>query len=311
MPTPRTVFIVNPHAGNGSTGRNWPEIERLSKAHLGDFSTNFTQGPLEAETFAARAVADGSRLVVCIGGDGTFNEVVNGVMAGAKHGPSDISIGFIPDGTGCDFVKTAAIPKNIPAAVDIIAADHGYVMDLGRLSYCDHNGQKKHRYFHNIASFGVAGEVDERVNQTPQTFGPFVSFLWATLAAILRYGTKTVTLQIDDGPARELKIWNVAVANGRFQGAGMLVAPDASISDGRFNVTLIGDLSLRQVFLNLHNLYNGNIYAVPKVEHCTAKTVTVTSDERVLLDVDGEQPGILPAQFDIVPGAIRLLAPPA
>ncbi len=302
------AFIVNPHAGNDSVGSNWSMISTLAKRHLGEFKTYTTTGPGDAVSLTKRAVSEGAGLIVCVGGDGTFNEVINGLMELEKAVRLETVLGFVPDGTGCDFVKTLPIPVDIGKAISLIASGSSRLIDVGRIVFMDHGGLKSTRYFHNIASMGLGGEVDRRVNNTTKRFGPFISFIWATLCSIMLDGKKKINLQTDQGLDIEINAWNVAVANGRYHGGGMLVAPDAFIDDGIFDVTVIGDLSILEVFLNLHMLYNGRIKEVKKITTFKVKKIKAVSEQRVLLDVDGEQPGMLPAAVNILPKALRVIS---
>jgi YegS/Rv2252/BmrU family lipid kinase len=279
----------------------------MARDRLGPFGEYLTSAPGEATRLTRQALFAGAEQVVCVGGDGTLNEVVNGFMG--EDGPirPGAMLGLIPRGTGCDFAKSVCIPKALTSALDLINDAHVHPIDLGKLKYKDHHGQTSVRFFHNITSFGMGGEVDERVNRTTKVFGGFISFLWATLIAILSYETKRVRLKMDDGLEQSVMIWQVVVANGQYQGGGMLVAPHAQVDDSLFHVTVIGDLSLPQVFWNLPNLYNGKILQVKKVSAFEVKKLEAESDQRVLLDVDGEQPGELPIVIEIVPGALPLI----
>jgi YegS/Rv2252/BmrU family lipid kinase len=301
------AFIVNPRAGNGSTGLKWPAIKARASNRLGRFKSYVTTGAGEAKHFTEKAITGGARLVVCVGGDGTLNEVVNGFMEIGESDRSGLSIGYVPGGTGCDFIKTVSIPKDMEKAIDLIAAGTVSCIDLGRLFFKDLDGRDCRRYFLNITSFGLGGEVDQRVNKTTKAFGPFISFIWATLISILLYGKKKIKFKVDQSFEQELIIWNVVVANGQYHGGGMWVAPDASVDDGLFDITAIGDLSLPEVFLNLPKLYNGKIKDIDKVITLTGEKIEALSDQRVLLDVDGEQPGMLPVVIDIVPGALNII----
>jgi diacylglycerol kinase family enzyme len=162
-------------------------------------------------------------------------------------------------------------------------------------------------YFHNIASLGLGGEIAQRVNRHSKALGPFVSFLRATLISIFLCGKKRIRMRIDNSSEREFTIWNVAVANGRYHGGGMHVSPAASVCDGLLNITVIGDLSISEIFSNLPRLYNGRIYDIDKVIGLTGKKIEAWSDQQVLLDVDGEQFGTLPMVIDIVPAALRMI----
>jgi diacylglycerol kinase (ATP) len=307
MASRKTVFIVNPNAAMGATRRRWPQIRALARDRLGPFQALVTTGPGDATRLTHRALLKGAELVVCVGGDGTLNEVVNGFMG--EDGPlrPEAMLGFIPRGTGCDFIKTVPIPRELSRALDVIAGSHILPIDLGRLMYRDHDGRPSFRYFHNITSFGLGGEVDERVNRTSKVFGGFISFIWATLISILIYDKKRIHLKVDGGFNQTVVSWNVAVANGQYHGGGMWVAPNARVDDGVFHVTVIGDFTLPAVFWNLPKLYNGKLLLHEKVRTLVGKRIEASSEQRVLLDVDGEQPGQLPATIEMVPRALRLI----
>jgi YegS/Rv2252/BmrU family lipid kinase len=303
----RIAFIVNPNAAMGATGKRWPHIESLAKDRLGPFEAHLTTGQGDAIDLARKALFEGAEQIVCVGGDGTLNEVVNGFMG--EDGPirPGAALAYIPRGTGCDFIKTVPIPKDLDRAMDLILESHARPIDLGQLRYRDHRGEPALRYFHNITSFGLGGEVDERVNRTTKAFGGFVSFIWATLISILIYDKKRIRLKMDNGLQQTFSSWNVVVANGQYQGGGMWVAPDARVDDGTFHVTVIGDLSLPEVFWHLPKLYNGKLLEVGKVSAFEAKKVEADSDQQVLLDVDGEPLGALPVVIEIVPNALPLV----
>jgi len=304
----RIAFVVNPNAAMGATGREWPRIKALARDRLGSFQSHLTSGPEDATMFTRLALLRGAEMIVCVGGDGTLNEVVNGFMA--EDGPirPEALLGLIPRGTGCDFIKTVPIPRDLDMALDLINSSNARLIDLGRIKYSDHHGRYSYRYFHNIASFGLGGEVDKRVNRTTKLFGGFISFIWATLISILIYNKKPIHLKVDNGFDQRVVSWNVVVANGQYHGGGMWVAPGASVDDGLFQVTIVGDLTLAEVFRHLPKLYNGKLFQLEKVNTLVGKRVEASSDQRVLLDVDGEQPGQLPAVIDMVPGSLLLIS---
>lgn len=304
-----TVFIVNPHAGHGSTGAKWPMIKALARDRIGNFTSYITTRAGDARRFTRDAMASGTMLIVCVGGDGTLNEVVNGIMTHDGPEGSDVLLGFVPNGTGCDFIRTVSIPGDIEKAINLIAEKPVRKIDAGRITFSNPNGDDGYYFFHNIASFGLGGEVAQRVNMTTKAFGPFISFIWATLISLFFYGKKKVRVIVDGEFDQEHDVWNIAVANGQYHGGGMWVAPDASIDDGLFNVTIIGDLTLSEAFMNLPKLYSGKITEIDKVITLTGKRVEALSDQRVLLEVDGEQPGILPIVVDMIPHALNMIVP--
>ena len=302
------AFIVNPHAAVGAVGKEWPRIEKRSRERLGSFRTYLTRGQEDATHLTRNALGEGCEIIICVGGDGTFNEVVNGFMEGEGTIHPDAAVAYIPRGTGCDFIKTVPLPKDLEKALDLIENGERVSMDLGRIEFQNNRGKTAYRYFHNVASFGLGGEVDERVNRTTKVFGGFFSFMWATLITVLLYHRKRIRLTMDNGFDQMVTALNVAVANGQYHGGGMWVSPEARVNDGKFHVTVIGDFSLPEVLWHFPKLYNGKLMGLHKVSSFTATKVEAQSEERVLLDVDGEQPGRLPLTIEMVPGALNLIA---
>lgn len=305
-----TAFIVNPNAGSGLAARHWPEIRRVIRRLAVRQETWFTKGPGDAVSLVRQTTRKGFRRVVCVGGDGTLNEVVNGFMREDPDWRRTSSLGYIPCGTGCDFAKTFSLPRN-PVDATAVATSSGrcQAIDIGHVAFRGSEGEARHAYFHNVVSFGLGGEVDERVNRSSKALGGFLSFMLAALTSTLLYRKKRVRLRVDEGPPFEVSAWNVVVANGQYHGGGMWIAPGAVPNDGRFHVTVIGDFSLPEVFLHLPKLYNGRLPALRKVQCFSGKRIEACSSQRVLLDMDGEQPGRLPVAIDLIPDAVRLVLP--
>ena len=230
-------------------------------------------------------------------------------MDGTRPLRGGAAVGFVPFGTGCDFRKTLGIPRQIRGALDVLAARRESLIDLGRLTYRDPEGRTSVRYFHNVTSFGLGGEVDERVNRANKALGGFFTFLKATLISLVVYNKKTIRLKIDGIFDEPVRVWNIAVANGQYHGGGMWIAPQARVQDGLFNVTIVGDLTLPEVCYHFPKLYSGRIGEIKKVRMLRGRCIEACSDQRVLLDVDGEQPGMLPVRIDMVPRAVRFIVP--
>jgi diacylglycerol kinase family enzyme len=218
-------------------------------------------------------------------------------------------------GTGGDLRKTLTIPKNIARAARIVREGRPRPMDVGKLEYVTRQGQADVRMFANVASFGISGVVDRLVNESSKRLGA-VSFLMATLRANLRYTNQRVRLVFDGNPgdAAEMTINTVAVANGRYFGGGMLIAPHAEVDDGYFDVIALGDLTMKDMLLSGRRVYTGTHLSLDKVSHRRARVVRAEplhghGGGEVELDVDGETPGILPATFTLLPGAISVMVP--
>ncbi len=307
---PGTVVVVNPHSAGGKTEKRWPQLREIIHEAYGPFESKFTDAPGSATLLTREALKAGADLVVAMGGDGTINEVVNGFFDGTRAVAPAASFGVLPAGTGGDFIKSLGTSKEVRTAAQQLKLATPRAIDVGRLTFVGHDGATQTRHFINIASFGISGVVDRYVNESSKTFGGTVSFAVATLKAGVKYKNATVRLVLDGGPAREGKIYNVAVANGRYFGGGMKVAPDASLDDGLFDVITMGDFGFADLLLRGLDIYSGKHVTNPKVTVHRARKVEATPEDgvEVLLDVDGEQPGRLPATFELIAGGLRVRA---
>jgi diacylglycerol kinase (ATP) len=312
---PRTTVIVNPKSQGGRLGKRWVEIaDTIARAF--PFDEAVTKGPGDATTLTADALRGGAERIVAIGGDGTVNEVVNGFFDGAgKPIAPEATFGLIPFGTGGDFRRTFRLPTEIAEAAAVIAANHRRKIDVGRLSFVTLAGEKTSRMFANIASFGVSGVVDRMVNESGKKLGR-LSFMLATARAAWSYKNQRVTMTFDgDAKSRvEATINTVAIANGRFFGGGMKVAPDAIPDDGLFDVVALGDFGFGDVLTSGRRLYKGTHLSMDKVTTRRARVVEaepIDPGAVVELDVDGEPPGRLPARFELLPAALWFVVPGA
>jgi diacylglycerol kinase (ATP) len=254
----------------------------------------------------AQAAADGAEQVVAVGGDGTLNEIANGLLALPERDRPELAV--IPFGTGMDFARSHEIPRKLDAAVDVALAGRTATIDAGRVRYTAWDGGEAESFFANIASAGMSGAVARQANQTSKALGGRVSFF----AALVRVfaGWRNTELEIDaGGEKRAGKLTNLIVANGRYQGGGMLMAPEAAVDDGLFDILVIGDITKRDFVLNVGKIYRGTHLSHPKIELLKSAAVSVDGAVPVPLELDGEQPGTTPARFDVVPGALRLRVP--
>ena len=304
-----TVVIVNPNSAGGQTRRRWPRIEASIRDAMGEFRHLFTERPGHATELARGALRDGADLVVAMGGDGTLNEVVNGFFDGDTVVRPGAAFGVLPAGTGGDFPKTINWPIHLGDAAKALAAARPRPIDVGRLEYLDHDGTTKVRHFINVTSFGIGGLVDRYVNASSKSLGGKASFFLSTVRASLAYKNARIRISLDDKPAEERTIYSVAVANGRFFGGGMKIAPDAATDDGMFDVVTIGNVGIGTMLLHSSKIYDGSHVKLPFVTVERARSVYAECEngEEVLLDVDGEQPGRLPARFQILPAALHVM----
>jgi YegS/Rv2252/BmrU family lipid kinase len=303
----RPFLIVNPASGAGRTGRHFDRIARAVRATVGEFECAFTRAPGDGARLATDAVRAGGELVVAVGGDGTASEVVDGMAAAPAREQAPV-FGFIPRGTGGDLRRTLGMPEDLDAAARSLAGDRERICDLGRLDYVDHSGTRRVRHFANVAGCGIAGVVSTDVNRGLKLGSGKLSFMLASAKALLRWTDQRVRWRVDGGPWTEEPITSLSVCNGRFFGGGMLVAPDARPDDGLFDVVVWKGLGLTDFVLRRRKLYDGSHVELVNTRVVRARSVDVepVDDARVLLDVDGEAPGMLPARFSILPGALRV-----
>ena len=300
----KRVFLVNPASDNGATGKRWPELARRAAVRGLEGDALFSEHRGHLSELARTATQAGAELLVVVGGDGSVNEVANGI-AGLDRPPE---LAVIARGTGWDFVRTFAIPRDVDRAVDIALDGRTRTIDLGRVAYRAWDGQDADAWFANVASAGMSGAVAQRANETTKALGGKASYLWATFAVFARWTATDMRVAVDD-ETRGGRMFDVVVANGRFLGGGMKMCPDAEPDDGLLDALLIGDITKRDLVLTMPKIYRGTHLPHPKAELLQGRVVTVDADDPIPIQLDGEQPGTTPARFEVVPRALRLRVP--
>lgn len=311
------IVIVNPASAGGATGDAWPGLASDLRTHFGPFNCAFTEQPGDGRRLAASEAGKGRRLIIACGGDGTVSEVANGILESGK----DVELGLLPSGTGGDFRRTLGLSMHAATAARALRLGRTRRIDVGRVTYVNHEGEDETRYFLGVASFGMSGDVIERVKSSGPRLLPVTRSRWlsgkisygvATLQTTLKSPSTTVRVQLDDQPERRLTVANLCVANARYFGGGMKIAPHARLNDGRFDIITIGDLSALRILTNAPRLYLGKHLSMQQVHHHLAARVTARpakKDAPVSIEVDGELPGRLPATFEILPSALRARCP--
>jgi diacylglycerol kinase (ATP) len=301
---PHTVFLVNPASDNGATGRRWPQIANAAASRGLNGDALFSERPGQLAELARRAVDGGAQLLVVVGGDGSLNEVANGVAE------RDVEIAVIARGTGWDFARSQQIPRRVDDAVDVALNGETREIDLGRVLYRSWAGADEVRWFANVASVGMSGAIAQRANQTTKALGGKISYLLATLNVFARWRVGDVRVSVDQS-VRGGRMHDVIVANGRYLAGGMMICPDAKPDDGLFDVLLIGDLTKRDLLLTLPKTYRGTHLPHPKAELLRGSIVTVDAPSPLPIELDGEQPGTTPVRFELVPRALKIRVPRA
>jgi YegS/Rv2252/BmrU family lipid kinase len=308
------LVIVNPKSAAGSTRDKWSAVASDLRTHFGPYSVAFTKGPGDGIELARRAASSGRKFIVACGGDGTVNEIANGVLLSGE----DVEMGVFPSGTGGDFRRTIQMPSEPREAARALREGTTKTIDVGRVTYTKHDGETAERFFLNVSSFGLAAGVIGRVkNATSLDWLPLdnirgrASFALSTLQEVVTLQTTNARVRIDGGEERPLSTVNFCVANARFFGGGMKVAPKAKIADGYLDVINIGDIRTARIILNAYTLYRGTHLELPEVKDTLAKRVEARpiSTERIPIEIDGELPGYLPAIWEIVPSSLKIRVP--
>lgn len=298
----RTRVILNPLAGGGdaSRARLREAVDRLTGAEVRE-----TVATGEARTLAAQAVAEGFERVVSAGGDGTLNEVLQGLAPRFDR----VELGLVPVGTGNDLARTLGIPDDPVEALEILEAGAVRRLDVARFA-----GAAGERWFLNVSAGGFSGEVDEHLEpEVKATWGPlsYVRTAFDALADLEPYATEvTVEPGSDRAESIRLSTVNLVVANGRYVAGGLQVAPEALPDDGLLDLVAIRSAPVGRLSLMAARMLVGQHLEHELVVHRRAASFSVASAPPMTFNTDGEPAGPGPARFEVVPRAVRFVAPP-
>ena len=300
------LVIVNPNAGNGKGKKDWDQISGYLKKENLHFSVKFTERKSNAIDIALEGIGAGYRKIITVGGDGTLNEVVNGVFAGNACPTTDILLALIPVGTGNDWGRMFGIPVNYEKAVRIIAEGKQMLHDVGLVSFFI-GTEKYNRHFINIAGLGFESVVVRRTNkQKDKGHGGKLIYFYNLLMSLMSYRNTKAELIID-GIKRNADIFSINVGNGRYCGGGMSQTPLALPDDGLLDVTVINGMGKLEIVRNLKILYDGTILNHPKIDGYKCKNIKVNSKSVIYVEADGESLGHTPAEFSIIPSGVKVI----
>lgn len=288
-----TVVILNPDAGSV---KNVAAVVRRIR-HLPDVDVRRTARRGDAVRFARTALRKGCEMIVAAGGDGTLNEVVNGI--GTTN--SDVRLGLIPLGTGNDFARTLGLPTDLDEAIAVLAAGQTRAIDLVRVT------SDNVRYFVNVSAGGFSGLVNEKLTPTmKKTWGP-LAYLRGAVAALPQLRAYRTKVSFDKKKPLTLSLYNVVIANGRYVAGGRLIAPKASIDDGLLDIILIKERSAAELALLAAKVALGHHLSSDAIVFRRAAKVTVNSRPGMWFNVDGELVGNEPATFEVLPRALQFV----
>lgn len=306
------VAILNPKAAGGSVERRWPEYEQAVRRRIPHLEVRWSERPWHAAELTRQALEEGTELIVAVGGDGTMHEVVNGFLLDDALRNPQARLGYVPMGTGGDFQRTLKAPTDPELAAAYLAEGRVTPIDVGSVRFLGPGDETVlQRYFVNLLSFGMGGDVSIAAkNNILCKINGKGAFLWATLQVFFSYPGKSVDLEFDGGETlRGVDITNVAVGNGQYHGGGMHPCPEASLTSGMLDVTIIDHLSWFELIRDLPVLYSNDIYKHPKVHRRRVHKLTARSTDITRAEVDGEAAGTLPLEITVLPSVLPLLLP--
>jgi len=295
--------IVNPVAGAYSTRRKWPIISKLLKRIGLSFDFEYTEGVGHAIELARAAASDGYRYLVAVGGDGTVNEVANGILH--STGATSTALGIVSTGTGSDFVRSVGISRDYATACSTLTSSRRLSIDVGVVEY-QSKGQTLRRFFVNAAGVGFDAAVVEKTERLPKYFGGTIPYLAGLVRTLFSYKNTSVVLNIES-EVETGRVLSVVVANGSYFGGGMHMAPQAELSDSLLDVVIVGDMGKFELLKALPTVYKGTHINHPKVMMKKAAHITIESPEPMLVHADGELLGESPASFWLMPSALSIV----
>lgn len=308
------VFVVNPRAGGGKSAQQLKDLITEIQGIYGNAKIVYTEGRLHAIELSRAAVEAGAELIVAVGGDGTISEVASGffdakgkALKSLKQAPA---LGILPAGSGSDYAKTLGIPRSSAIALQILETKHTKPVDVGLIDFIDLEGKPAKRIFINIADVGIGGEVVDILDRQGKRLGAFLSYQLATLRGLIAYKNKQLRITLDKAQKFDGTYNGVIVANGQYFGSGMKIAPNAICDDGFFDVVMLGEMSKVEMVAKMPKLRTGTHIFEKNITVHRAKHVRIESESKALLDLDGEMPGECPAEFTILPSALKVVVPP-
>ena len=307
------LVVVNPMASVGKSGKDWPLIKQILINEGIAFDDVMTERPRHAIEIVRNAIVEkGYRKFIAVGGDGTNNEVINGIFTQDVVPTTEITMAVCPIGTGNDWRRTFDIPLEYDEVAKIIKAGHTFAHDIGKLTYYN-DGDPKIRFFLNAAGTGLDEMVCSSTNlMKQQGKGGTIRYLISLVKCMMTYKITHIQLTIDDELVFDDFILNLSIGNGRFNGGGMMTMPNAIPDDGLFDVTVIKKVSMFKFAANVKNVYDGSfIDKIEEVKTFRGKKIHIVSipPHSLKVETEGENLNNSPFDFEILPKAINMVIP--
>ncbi len=306
MTDKKWIAIVNPNAGAGKCGRDWPKIKILLDKYNVSYDAFFTRRRLHAMVITRQKIREGYRKVLVVGGDGTMNETINGLFSEKDLITTDITLGMIPVGTGNDWARMFGISFKYEKAIKTLLKGKTFVQDAGRVIFT-RKEKKVFRYFINIAGLGFDAMVTRKSNDLKERGkSSKLLYFWNIFTGMLGYKHTSAHINVD-GMDHEFDIFSMNIGICQYSGGGMRQVPEAVPDDGIFDMTIIKKIGRFQILRSIPWLYNGKITRHPKVVSMNGKNIRVNSKNTIFLETDGESLGHTPFEFEIIPQSLKIV----
>lgn len=302
--------IVNPTGGNGKVKKQWPRIEEQLRTAGVRMQLAYTHSRGHATELAREAIQSGHRHILAVGGDGTNNETINGILQQKAVPPTEVCYALLPVGTGNDWIRTMGIPRNLVSWLDMLENGHTALQDVGIAEFSDEKGTSQ-RYFANVAGMSFDAYIAKFMDDRRGGMGGRFAYYVALVRCLAKYKLPLTRIHAE-GFAVEDHCYTVNAGICRYSGGGMQLVPHAVPDDGLLALTVAKRVSKLGVLLATPYFYNGKIDRHPKIETHSARTIRVEAlkeDHPVGLEVDGEFLGYTPVSFSVVEKALKVLVP--
>lgn len=307
---PRTLVIINPKSRGGRRSRCWREIETRLRGVLGSLELVFTRASGDAGRLAQDGVRGGAELVVVAGGDGTANEVVDGLLSSKLE--TQAIVAPLALGTGRDFARGLGVTRNLKRALDALTAGDIRRIDAVRVTFGDRDGKNVQSHFVNVASVGLSAVVTERTSALLKRVGGPLSFALGFLRSLYDWRPTPVAVSVDGLEVLRGPVDVVAVANGPYFGGGMRLAPGARFDDGLLDVVVVRAMRRSRWLAKIHRAYSGRHVTLDEVSQYRGRRIEIRAIEGrgdevpAPIELDGERSGVLPVTFEVLPGALQV-----
>lgn len=304
------LVVVNPNAGKKKAQRLWPDISKKLEASQIDYDVVFTQYRRHAIKLVSESIEKKAyKKVIAIGGDGTINEVVNGIFNQQRFPTAEIQLGVITIGTGNDWAKMFQLPKDYIKTIEIISNGNTFTQDVGKVYY--HIGDRRDsRYFINAAGLGFDAMVAESTNRAKESGrSSTLSYFTNMIKSLYRYRSPYVQVMTKSREIHQGKLFTLSLAIGKYTGGGMMQTPNAISDDGLFDLMLVDHIAKTKLIRKVKKLFDGGINNIKEVQYLQTDNLQVVSDSKLMIEVDGENIGHAPFEFELIPGGLQIIVP--